>query len=491
MNVRYSIPDAPTGGGIVSTIDLYVNGVFNQALRVNSKQTWEYESAGDYDGFSKDPAVGYPHVFWDEAHVFLKGGALANGSTITLQKDAANSAQYYNIDVIDLEKPAPALSQPTNSLSIVSCGAVPNRKSFDSTGAIQNCINQAEAQGKTVWIPRGTFYLNTPAGLTATGTTIGGAGMWYSVIYYNPPLPAASTNNVILPTSTSLMNFAIDESAIGAGPGQGNGGPVNIKGNNWIVDGLWIQHGGAGIWADGTNGIVQNSRINNSWADGINLNNGNGGPGNNIGSNLVARNNFIRGSGDDGLAINDGSGGEEMSNITLLDNTVVAPWWANCIGIYGGTYDLVANNSVADPVREYGISIGLFGGQAYLAAAKVQGNVVIRGGNRGYGNYYPGVGVGVSGTVTTISDITVAGNRILNAMFDGMDVGTGTGLTLVNNTVESPGLTAFAITPNSQGSASFIDDTALLLQPGQLPYTNTGSSGFSVTGSGNVGFNVP
>src|SRR6202008_3122748 len=36
VNVRYCMPDAPTGGGMTSTIDLLVNGTFRQALPVNS-----------------------------------------------------------------------------------------------------------------------------------------------------------------------------------------------------------------------------------------------------------------------------------------------------------------------------------------------------------------------------------------------------------------------------------------------------------------------
>jgi hypothetical protein len=38
INIRSCIPDAPAGGGIISTIDLYVNGVFRQAFSVNSHQ---------------------------------------------------------------------------------------------------------------------------------------------------------------------------------------------------------------------------------------------------------------------------------------------------------------------------------------------------------------------------------------------------------------------------------------------------------------------
>jgi len=315
LNVRYSIPDSSGGGGITSTLDLYVNGTYRQAIPVNSIQTWLYETSSDYDGKSQTPSSGNAHVFWDEQQVTISGAYITPGQTITLEKDSANTASYYNIDVIDLENPPAPLTQPANSLSLTTdCGATASSAptngtaasgAVDSTSAIQTCINDAESSGQIVWIPKGTFYLNTSTGLTASGVTIEGAGMWYSTIYYNPPLSGS--------TSTS-----------GA---SGNGGGINIKGSDWVVDSIWVRHEGAGVWADGTNGVVENSRMSNTWADGININNGNGGSNNNIGNNLTVKNNFVRGSGDDGLAINDASlsGTEPMESPVLLNNTVVAP----------------------------------------------------------------------------------------------------------------------------------------------------------------------
>ena len=489
MNVRYSIPDSANGGGITSTLNLYVNGAFRQAINVNSKQTWVYETDSNYDGANQSPSSGNPHIFWDEAHTFISGAAIAPGSTITLQKDSANSASYYNVDVVDVEAPPAALSQPANSLSIVTYGAAANNSGVDSTTAIQNCINAAQSQGKSVWIPQGTFYLNITSGLSATGITIQGAGMWYSTLYYNPPLPASSTNNVISPNSCTLKNFAIDGCALSPGAGDGNGGGLNVKGSNWLVDSLWIQHEGAGVWADGANGTVQNCRVDSTWADGINLNNGNS---NNVGNNLTARNNFVRGTGDDGIAINDDSTSQQMTNITVLNNTVVAPWWANNIGVYGGTNDIVANNLCTDSVKEFGISIGVFTGNGSAGALQsgyIEGNTVVRGGSFGYGNKYPGMGVGVTGTPSTVNNITVCGNTISKSMFDGMDVYSGSGMGIYYDTISSPGLAGITIDSSANGSASFIDDIVQGLNGGQSAYTDNAPSGnFSVSGSGNVGF---
>src|SRR5882757_9772898 len=40
--MRGVIPDAPSGGGITATINMYVDGVFRQAITLSSKQSWNY-----------------------------------------------------------------------------------------------------------------------------------------------------------------------------------------------------------------------------------------------------------------------------------------------------------------------------------------------------------------------------------------------------------------------------------------------------------------
>ena len=514
INVRYSIPDSSGGGGITSTLDLYVNGTFRQALNVNSIQTWVYETSSDYNGMSQTPSSGTPHVFWDETHAFITGAAIAPGSTITLQKDSANSATYYNIDVIDLEAPPAPLAQPANSLSITTnCGAVASSTptngaaasgAADSTSAIQNCINQAQSSGQVVWIPEGTFYLNTETGLTATGISIQGAGMWYSTIYYNPPMPTSASNSPLTTTSTSLANFSVDGNAQGRFTTNGNpyAAAVSPNGNNWTFNSLWLQHSGVGVWAAGTNGTIENSRINNNWADGININNGNGGPGYTIGNNLTVKNNFIRGEGDDGIAINDSednpSTQSEMINPTVVNNTVVASWWANLLGVYGGANDLVANNYVHDGVKGNGIYIGGYdstGFGAPLETAWVQGNTLIRGGSFGYGNRNPGIGVGLTSTASpaglpAMTNMNVRGNIDLDAMFDGVDVLGGTGTVISNNTVGSPGGDGFAIDSNAEGNTYLSCNTVTGLASGQQAYVDNAGSSELVSGNCNIGFSI-
>ena len=491
INVRYNIPDAPNGGGISSTLDFYVNGIFRQALAVSSAQMYEYVSSSGVG--SKVPSSGLPHVFWDETHTFLTGPAVPPGGTITLQMDAANNASFYNIDLLDMEAPPAPLTQPANSLSLTTdCGGVPNNSSFDNTTALQSCFNNAASQGKSIWIPQGTFYLTTvntvTGGLNATGITIQGAGMWYSTIYYNPPLPGSSTGTILRPNSSILKNFAINENATGRLPGYGYSYAINMSGSNWLIDSVWIEHGGPSVWADGAFGTVENSRIDSSWSDGINLNGGNGAEGN----NLTAVNNFIRGTGDDGMAINSVSDPPLMYSITLVNNTVVAPWGANNTGIYGGTNDLVANNLYNDSVSDYGILIGIFGTTgAPILSAKVQGNTCNRCGDFGEAEEHSAITFGVHTTASGTANVSVSGNTINNAAFDAMDVQLVSAAVISNNTINAPGNGAFVIQSNSgAGSATFICNTVTNLKSGFQAYVNNNPA-FTATGFCNNGFSIP
>src|SRR6202161_2820814 len=188
INVRASIPDSTSGGGMTATLDLYVNGTFRQALTMNSIQSWQYEGNNNYNGSDQNPADGDPRDFWDEFHALVSGVAIPVGATFSLQKDSTNTASSYWINSIDLwDAPAPA-AQPANSISITSCGAVADNTptngtaapgATDSTAAIQNCINQAQSQGKILWIPQGAFYLVGTASLVANNVTVQGAGYLY------------------------------------------------------------------------------------------------------------------------------------------------------------------------------------------------------------------------------------------------------------------------------------------------------------------------
>jgi len=510
INLRYSMPDTAAGGGTTATLDLSVNGVFRQALNVNSKQTWLYENDSTYNGNDQTPADGTARVYFDEVHTFITGDPIQPGSTFAIEKNAANTAAFYDIDVVDVEQVAAPLAQPANSISITDCGAVADNNptngtgdpgAVDSTNAIQTCINQAQSQSKILWIPQGTFYLKGTAGLGATGITIAGAGPWYSTIYRQVPLPNTVTLGAIFGlTSTTVQNFHIDTNATSRATVDGAGGSMDTTGTNWVANNIWTQHTMSGYWASGTGGTVENCRITAVWADGINFNNVSLGA--STGNNMTATNNFVRGTGDDAIAVNSvaynnyGSGNiyySPMLNATLTNNTSIAPWGGKGIAVYGGSGHVVQNNYVSDTARYVGLGAGRFGVNGTdLTGATLTGNVVVRSGGNGFGQGQPAVHVGNSGdglNSGTVSNVTLSGNTVTSSVYDAVGISTSTNITVANTTVTSPWRDGIAVSPPnypaSAGSASITGNTVTGLTAGHSAYLNNNPGNYIVTQSGN------
>jgi hypothetical protein len=481
INIRASIPPTTDGNGQTATLDFYVNGSFRQALTLSSKQTWLWESSSNYDGMNHTSSGGTypnPHVFWDEAHAFISGAAVAPGNTIMLKWDSSNTlssssiGSFYYIDCVDLEQPPAALSQPSNSLSILSYGAQANNSGFDNTTAIQNCINAALAQSKSVWIPSGTFYLGTPTKLNPSGVTINGAGPWYSVLYTNPTLPASGSSGFAVgdsSTTCTIQNLRIDGNARSSASGDGNGTAMNMKGSNWLISNVWTQHH-LGVWADGTNGTVQNCRVTNSWGDGINVNNGNTG---HSGNQITVQNNFVRGSGDDSIAVNSDASSNQMQSPQVLNNTTVAPWWANGMGIYGGANVVVQDNLVTDSVKEHGVYIGVFGNSgAGMSGATIQGNTVLRGGSFGSALDTAAMQIGTNSETNGISNVVADSNMAENSMFESIRLEKGTNVTLQNSSVNAPGLEGILISSVAVGNGILDNNLVTNVASGQVAYAN-------------------
>jgi len=463
INIRECIPDAPAGGGIDATLDLYVNGVLRQAIPLTSRQTWVYEgNNGNANGMSQTPSTGGPHVFYDESRTFITGAALKVGDTIMLKKDAANTAQYYYIDCIDLESTAPK-ARPANSLSVADYGA-PGTGTANVNNAFNSCCNAAKSQGKSVWVPPGIYYMTN---WSPNGNTVIGAGMWYSTLYF--------TNGQIQSNSTSFQDLCVD--AVTVQRDQGMGG-VNTNGSNYVVDRVWAIHGcWAGFWCCGTNVTLQNSRSSICWGDGLNMNNGTGGGG--VGTNLLAQNNFTRGCGDDGATVYSVSESQEVNGAILRNNTTVAMWWANGLRIAGGRNVRAENNLLLDDVKEAGLFIGIYGSDGNnLDSSVITGNVIVRaGGSRN------NAGICVNGMpggklVNTI----ISNNTIKDAQFYGMVVGSDLEtITMRNNIIDHPALTALWINGGAKGSAN-IDSCQLINRIArQLAFKNDAPSTFTVT----------
>jgi len=471
--IRASIPDAPGGGGITNTLNLYVNGAFRQAVTLTSKYSWIY----GVNGFTNnDPAAGTPKRFYDMQRAFISGAAVAPGSAIMLRKDATNTADYYRIDLIQLEHVAPPLAQPANTFSVLSYGAIPNDETDDST-AFKNCITACQNQGKGMWIPAGTF--RTQGIISATGINIFGAGMWHTINQRVVSTNVAGYRHKWDLTDCTIQDLYIENPEVARTAEGGHDYGMTVQGaNGWTVQRVWVHRGGACFWCSGTGGTIKDCRATESWADGINLNNGPNVVAEKRGFNLTCTNNYIIGSGDDGIAINAQNGGGtnwNMVDTIIQNNTSIAAYWANGIRVAGGRNSLIADNLITDPTDSNGIRVGEFGVNGNpCESVLVSGNVILRG--CGIRTLYGHGGITIADDATA----TIVSNTIIDSPGLGIDV-QACNATFTGNVISRPETNGFLIKSGVTGTGLFDSNLVTNMIAGQSAFRNDSPATFLTT----------
>jgi hypothetical protein len=446
INVRYSIPDAPAGGGITSPLAVSVNGGHAQTMTLTSQYAWLYSQYP----FSNNPNVGIlfpdqwiaecgcvpnqttptptvanpyrPNHFYDEQRLLL-GRTYPAGSTIRLTAPTNTNAATTTIDLLDSQ----AVAAPKIDLlaaNVLAFGADPFGK-HDSANAFDKAIAFAKKWHLKVYVPPGKYQVNRH--IAVDNVTIEGAGSWYTIItghqvtlsspapdgsvhtgvgFYGKDASAGGSNNV------HLSGFAIEgdvRERIDTDQVNSIGGSFN----NSSFDGLYIQHTKAGIWLDGpmTNVTITNNVIVDQLADGINFHTGV--------THSTASNNFIRNTGDDALAM--WSDKTADANDTFDHNTVQTPVLANGIALYGGTDNTVSNNLVADPIREgSALHVGTrFGSQPFVGHVWLTNNTTVRAGSLEL-NWNIGLGAlwiyALEGGIN--ADVEVNGDNFLDSTYN-------------------------------------------------------------------------
>jgi hypothetical protein len=469
--LRYSIPDAPGGGGQTATLALYANGSKLQDLNLTSTYAWVY---GAYP-FRGVPSDGSPRHFYDEIHVPL--ASYPAGTVFKLQKDSGNTASYYDIDFIETEVVPAAYAMPAGAFSIASYGAQPNGS--DATSAFQQAIAAAQPSGGVVWIPAGTYRLTSR--INVSGVTIRGAGPWYSTVQLGDDGRGGfygTGSNVKMADFLMLGKVTLrdpDGQVMTDAPLEGNFGTGSLFQN------LWFEHTKVGMWIDsGTDGLYATGlRIRNVFADGVNLHA-------NV-RNTVLDQSVIRNTGDDALAMF--SEGAAVTNSAYLRNTVQSPVLANGIGLYGGSGNRAEYNLVSDTVvGSAGITVSSrFSPVPFSGTTRITGNTLLRTGgfepnwNDQFGALFlfadtssitsPVIVKDLLIQDSTYSGLYISGpNQVQGALFDGVTIsGAGT----------------YGIQIKSGGSITVQNVTVSGAAQGGL--SNTG--GMTVTrGSGNSGF---
>jgi hypothetical protein len=516
INVRYSIPDAPNGGGITAPLDVTVNGKGRTTMTLTSQYAWLYNQYP----FSNDPNAGLlhpdwwitecscvpdqttptpvvstpfrPNHFYDEQRLLL-GRTYHAGDRIRLAVPAGSDASSTVIDLLDSQLVAPPKVDLV-AADVLAFGADPTGRR-DSADAIDRAIAFAQRTHLKVYLPPGTYQVNRH--IIVDNVTIEGAGNWYTVIKghqvtLSTPAPDGSVHtgvgfygkdaSVGGSTNVHLSGFAIEgdvRERIDTDQVNGIGGALS----NSTIDGLYIQHTKVGMWFDGpmTNLRISGNTIVDQIADGINFHTGV--------TDSVVSNNFIRNTGDDGLAM--WSEKTEDANDTFDHNTVQTPVLANGIAIYGGTDNTVSNNLVADPIREgSGIQVGSrFGSEAFTGHLWITGNTTVRAGTYEL-NWKIGLGaIWFYALEKNINaDIEVTGDNFLDNTYDAIMLVTDFpvkdqySITNVHfKDIKVDGTGTDVVSARTAGSATF--QNVVARNVGAVGVNNCGSFHFTSAGS--------
>ncbi|MFC8760664.1 discoidin domain-containing protein [Streptomyces sp. NPDC057193] len=341
---RFSIPDAPGGGGTDSTLNVYVDGVLKKAMPLTSKYAWLY---GAETGPGNSPSAGGPRHIYDEAHLLL-GETVPAGSRIRLQKDAANTAANYAIDFVNLEQVAP-VANPDPAAYAVPSGFgqqdVQNaldRVRMDSTGRLTG-----------VYLPPGDYQTSSKFQVYGKPVQVLGAGPWYTRFH----APASQDNTDVgfraeaAAKGSSFRNFAFFGNYTSRIDGPGKVFDfANVT--DMQIDDIWTEHMVCLYWGANTDRItIKNSRIRNMFADGINMTNGST-------DNHVV-NNDARATGDDSFALFSAidAGGADMKNNVYENLTSTLTWRAAGVAVYGGYNNTFRNIHIADTLVYSGVTI--------------------------------------------------------------------------------------------------------------------------------------
>ena len=375
VDFHYAVPDSLHGGGITAPLSLYVDGKATTALSLTSQFSWLY---GTYP-FRNAPGTGQPdgqvpHDFYNDVRYrFAK--TLPAGTVVRLQVDAGDDAPWYVINTADFEQVAPARPRPAGYADVTQAPyKVDSTGATDVTDALQKAIDDASASGQGLYLPPGTYTVSSP--LNVDDVRIAGAGEWYTVLTgknvefngkQNP-----SSSHVDISGLSLYGNVDVRDDSNSEDTGF-NGG----FSDSTIAD-VWIQNEKVGAWIIGpsTGLTLRNLRIQDTTADGINLNAADG-P---ITGALVA-DNFLRNTQDDGLALWSENYGDTQDTVT--HNTVDSPGLANSIGVYGsGAGDVISDNLLQDTVtRGGGIGVGQrFDSVPESGPLEITRNVLVRTG---------------------------------------------------------------------------------------------------------------
>ncbi|GGM32416.1 CBM35 domain-containing protein [Promicromonospora citrea] len=359
--VRYSIPDDATGGGRTAPLAVYADGTKLRDVTLTSAHAWQY---GDYP-FHDDPSLGGAHRFYDELRFEIP--AQPAGTVLRLQKDS-DAVAHVDVDLVEAELVAPALSAPSGAVPVTSHGATPG--GGDDTAAFTAAVAAARAAGVPVWVPAGTFHVSTA--VQVSGVTVLGAGPWHSVLVGTGRAGGfyATGGGVTIADLSVTGSATVRDDANGQAAVEGD-----FTGET-LLQNLWLQHTKVGLWVrPGSRDVLAvGLRVRDTYADGVNFRSG-------VVNSQVTQSTF-RNTGDDALAM--WSDGAAVTGCVFSFVTVQAPALANGLAVYGGGGgNRVEDSVVADTVNAAaGVAVSTRFGVPFTGTTTVARTTLTRTGSR-------------------------------------------------------------------------------------------------------------
>ena len=394
LDLRFTLPDHTSG-----RVDVRVNNETVATLDLSSETAWQYVGG---DHVYDEPGEGTKARFrFDEVHTLL-GRQIQKDDHIQIVK-VGDDQNAYGIDFVELEQAAPAIERPEGAVSVADYQGAKPGDGVDDSDALIWAMNQAAATSKTVYIPAGTWEFGRKIGLDHSGLTIQGAGMWHTNVRFTSD--QAGGGGFVFNRGVggvTMTDFYMSSNLTSRfGETAQYKGFAGSAGANTRVANVWVEHFECGFWmgdyvdasqmtyTDGM--VIENARIRNNFADGVNFAQGT--------ANSTVRNSSVRGNGDDGLAswssidTSTNSQARIAERNSFVGNTVELGWRASAIGLFGGKSHVIKDNLIVNNFSGAGIRLNtVFDGHNFDlntdGGISISHNKLVRSGttNDFYGN---------------------------------------------------------------------------------------------------------
>ncbi|HVU18608.1 MAG TPA: malectin domain-containing carbohydrate-binding protein [Candidatus Didemnitutus sp.] len=450
VTMRFTLPDTSDGMGQSGSVDCYVNNVKVQTINLTSYYMWQYFGGGGDP--SDTPNGGVPAFAFDEVH-WLLGTALNSGDTIRIQ---STGGPVVGVDFLEIETVPAAVAQPSGSVSVTSYGA--STGSSDNLAAFNSAVAAAVASpSKTLYIPAGTYKLSSMWVIGSTSSpianlTITGAGIWYTNIQFTNSAVGGGGCSIRL-SATGKMDFSNMYLNSNLRSRYNENAIYKCFMDNFGVGShfhdLWEDHFECGFWvADyaynpcqiASNLLIENCRIRNNLADGVNFCNGT--------HDSTVQNCSIRNCGDDGLAVwpNNFNGAPVAVNDTFTHDTIEFVWRAGGIAFYGGSGHKATFNFIKDNFMSSGFHVNTtFPGYHFEnnTGITVSDTTIVTCGTS-YDAWSGELGaVDLEASSTPVQNFTFTNIDVIDALRDGYSFGFPggfSGIQFTNCTVNGTGL---------------------------------------------------